>query len=54
MRIKGYTLFFIVLLIVVTLTVGLVDGNEVMRIKCCNDNSNEEMDMKIDNEDSIV
>ena len=35
-------------------TARLVDGNEVMRMKCCNDNSNEGMDMRIGNEDSFV
>ena len=37
-----------------TLTIRLVDGNEVMRMKCSNDNSNEGMNMRIDNEDSFV
>ena len=32
----------------------LVDGNEVMRMKYCNDNSNEGMDMRTGNEDSFV
>ena len=35
-------------------TARLVDGNEVMRMKCCNDNSNEGMDMRIGNEDSFI
>ena len=38
----------------ITLTARLVDGNEVMRMKCCNGNSNEGMDMRIGNEDSFV
>ena len=32
----------------------LIDGNKVIRMKCCNDNSNEGMDMKIGNEDCFV
>ena len=38
----------------VTMTARLVDGNEVMGMKCCNGNSNEGMDMRIGNEDSFV
>ena len=37
-----------------TLTAPLVDGNKVMGMKCCNNNSNEGMDMRIGNEDSFV
>ena len=36
------------------LTARLVDGNEVMRMKCWNDNSNEGMNMRIGNGDSFV
>lgn len=36
------------------ITAHLVDGNEVMGMKCCNGNSNEGMDMRIGNEDSFV
>ena len=32
-------------------TARLVDGNKVMRMKCCDGNSNEGMDMRIGNED---
>lgn len=35
------------------LTARLVDGNDVMGMKCCNGNSNEGMDMSIGNEDSF-
>ena len=35
-------------------TVRLIDGNEVMRMKCCNGNGNEGMNMRIDNGDSFV
>ena len=35
-------------------TARLVDGNEVMGMKCCNGNSNEGMDMRIGNENSFV
>ena len=36
------------------LTTRLVDGNEVMVMKCCNGNSNEGMDVRIGNEGSFV
>ena len=39
---------------IITLSARLVDGNEVMEMKCCNGNSNEEMDMRIGNEDSFI
>ena len=32
------------------LTVRLVDGNEVIEMKCCSGNSNEGMNMRIGNE----
>ena len=35
-------------------TTRLVDDNEVMIMKCCNGNNNEDMDMRIGNEDSFV
>ena len=38
----------------ISLTARLVDGNEVMGMKCCNGNSNEGMNMRIGNEDSFV
>ena len=38
----------------ITFTAHLVDGNEVMEMKCCNNNSNEGMDMRIGNKDSFV
>ena len=39
---------------VLTLTARLVNGNEVMGMKCCNGNSNVGMDMRIGNEESFV
>ena len=35
-------------------TARLVDGNEVMGIKCCNGNSNKGINMRISNEDIFV
>ena len=39
---------------ILSFTARLVDGNEVMGMKCCNGNSNEGMDIRIGNEDSFV